>query len=151
MATSDSRRHAVDPGVFRRLIHIVILIGVVIGVRACGGTVSAEDQLGAGTQWFAERTGLAAAKERWDKSIRPPIAAMTNAASDSLYRGVARTLDNAEAVADRGAAWVADTMSKAVDAVASALRALLIPSAEPTSPQPNSPPRQAPRPSPAAP
>ena len=142
MSTSQSRGHVVDPGVLRRLVHLALLIGIVVGVRACGGATTAEDQLGAGTQWFAERTGLAAAKDKWDKSIRPPIAAMTDAASQSLYRGVARTLDSAEAAADDGAMWVGQLIAKAADSVTGVLRSIFVPGAGPAPQKPDSP-RQA--------
>jgi hypothetical protein len=149
MSTTHSRSHVLEGGI-RRLVHLAILIGVIVGVRACGGTTSAEDRLGAGTQWFAERTGLTAVKEKWDKSIRPPIAAMTNAASDSLYRGVARTIDNAETATEQGAAWIANTASNAVDAVANALRRTFLPGVEPAAPPPRPTP-QGEQPVPAAP
>jgi hypothetical protein len=140
----------VDPGVLRRLLHLAIFIGIIVGVRACGGAATAEDQLGAGTQWFAERTGLAAAKDKWDESIRPPIAAMTDAASQSLYRGVARTLDNAEAAADEGATWVGQVIASAADSVTNVLRATFVPGVEPAPQKPNSP-RQAQQAAPPAP
>jgi hypothetical protein len=149
MSTSRSGSHWIDTGgVLRRLVHLVLLFGVIAGVRTCGGTASAEDELGAGTQWFAERTGLTAAKERWDKSIRPPIAAMTNAASDSFYRSMSRTLENGSMASDRAAGWIADTTNKAVDAVAVSLRSMFYPATPPppaTPSQQNSSPREAQR------
>lgn len=151
MSTSESRPHLIDPDFLRRLIHVFIVIGVIVGVRACGGAASAEDQLGAGTQWFAEKTGLSAAKERWDKSIRPPIAAMTSSASEALYQGLARSLESASAATDQSAAWITDTASKSVDAVAGSVRATFFPGAESGKPQPNAsprPPQQSPPPAP---
>jgi hypothetical protein len=151
MPASESRRRLVDAGVLRRLIHVAILIGLIVGVRTWGGAASAEDQLGAGTQWIAERTGLAAAKAHWDKSIRPPIAAVTNSTSDAFYRGIARTLDNAAILADQALMFIADTFNKAVDAVASSLRAMFLPGGETSRPKEDARPRPAPQPSPANP
>ena len=139
---SDTRRPIIDPDFLRRAIHVVILIGVIVGIRAYGGAASAEDKLGATTQWFAEKTGLAAVKERWDKSIRPPIAAVTSSASESLYRSLARSMESASAATDQSASWITDTASKAVDVMASAVRSVFFPGAAPGKTQLNPSPRE---------
>ena len=137
MSTSETHRPFVNADVVRRLIHVAVLIGLIIGVRACGGAASAEDQLGAGTQWFAEKTGLAAAKARWDRSIRPPLAAITGSASTAMYGAVARSLDEASSITDQTAAWTKDTAGKAVDGVANGIRGIFMPGAAPAQRQPD--------------
>jgi hypothetical protein len=137
MSTSETHRPFVNADVVRRLIHVVVLISLIVGVRACGGAASAEDRLGAGTQWFTEKTGLAAVKARWDKSIRPPLAAMTGSASTALYGAVARSLDQASSITDQTAAWTRDTAGKAVDAVASGIRRIFMPGAPPPQREPD--------------
>ena len=148
---SETRRPIVDPDFLRRAIHVVILIAVIAGIRAYGGAASAEDRLGAATQWFAEKTGMAAVKERWDRSIRPPIAAITNRASESLYQSLARSLESASAATDSGASWISDTASKAIDGAASAVRAVFFPGVESGRTQPNPAPRQPQQSAPRAP
>jgi hypothetical protein len=147
----ETRRPIVDPDLLRRVIHVVILFGVLVGVRAYGGAASAEDRLGAATQWFAEKTGLAAVKERWDKSIRPPIAAFTGAASESLYQSLARSMENASTATDQGASWITDIASRTVDALAAPVRAAFFPRVEPGRTEPSAspqPPQQSTPPAP---
>ena len=132
MDTPEPGAPLFESGLVRRLIHVVILIGLVVGVRECGGAASVEDQLRVSTRWIAERTGLGAVRERWDKLIRQPIAAITGSASDSLYRGMSRTLDKTEAVMNEGVTW----LSAGVDMVADVLRAVFFPADEPPPPQP---------------
>ena len=137
MSTSETHRPVFNADVVRRLIHVVVLISVIIGVRACGGTTSAEEKLGAGTQWFAEKTGLAAAKARWDKSIRPPIAAITGSASQALYGSLSRSLEQASSATDQTAALIRDGSGKAVDAVVNSIRRAFGAGAAPAPQQPN--------------
>jgi hypothetical protein len=140
MSESSSHRPLVDA---RRLVHVVILLSVIVGIRACGGVASVEDQFGAGTQWVSEHIGLATAKEWWDKSIRPPVGGMTRAGSDSLYSGVSRILDRAEEIRNQGTTWLAITANRAADAIAGMFRGGSSPASEPaepasaSSPQPN--------------
>jgi hypothetical protein len=140
---SETRRPIVDRDVLRRAIHLVILTAVIVGIRAYGGAASAEDRLGAATQWFVEKTGLAAAKERWDKSIRPPIAAFTGAASESLYQSLARSMENASTTTDQGASWIGDITSRAIDALAAPVRAAFFPRVEPGKTEPAASPQPA--------
>jgi hypothetical protein len=149
MAASEMRR-PINADVVRRVVHVLVLIGLIVGVRACGGAASAEDRLGAGTQWFAEKTGLAAAKARWDKSIRPPIAAMTSSASQSLYGGLSRSLEQMSSVTDQSAAWVRDSAGRVIDAAVNGVRAMFVPGADSPQQSPD-PPREAQRPAASAP
>jgi hypothetical protein len=153
MSASQPRRRTFDPGVLRRLVHLVIFVGVIVGVRSCGGGASAEDQLSTGTQWIANRTGLAAVKDDWDRSIRPRIASVTDTASNGVYGAVSGLLDSAENARAQGVNWVNETTTSARDAIVSALRRIFGVSREPPPPlpRPNAPPRQPPQTSPVAP
>jgi hypothetical protein len=124
---SAPRRRAFDIGVGRRVIHLVLLVVAIMGIRACGGATQAEDRLSVWTRWTAEKSGLGAVMTTWDTTLRPPIAAVTTKVSNGIYDGVSRTLDATEAAADSLVTWVADTANNAMAAVARGIRATVTP------------------------
>jgi hypothetical protein len=132
--------HIVGLGSLRRIIHLVLLIVVVLGVRACGGATEAEDRLGATTRWMAEKTGLTVAKQSWDRTVRPRITAATRTTSDAVYAAVSRTLDNVEATGSSMTTWVKTEATAATATVVSGMRSVVgLPAPPPEPKVPTSP------------
>jgi len=117
--------HIVGLGSLRRIIHLVILIVVVLGVRACGGATQAEDRLGETTRWMAEKTGLTVAKQSWDRTVRPRITAATRTTSDAVYAGVSHVLDNVEATASGMTTWIMAEATAATETVVNGMRSVV--------------------------
>lgn len=129
-------RNLVEIAGMRRLAHVMILVGVIVAVRACGGALQAEDRLSATSRWIADKTGLTEAKTAWDTRIRPPIATVANRSSEATYAVISRSLDSLEAAADGVAGWVAEQVTTARDAAWNSIRSVLTPKPEPIPPQP---------------
>lgn len=105
----------------RRVFHLVLLMLIVIGVRACGGVSEAEDALGAATGWTSEKTGLGHAKEVFDTTLRPRIVSVTKSAFDGLYKAVSLALEKGETGAGGVVVWIADRVDDAASAIANAV------------------------------
>ena len=105
----------------RRLLHVVLLLMIMLGIRACGGVARTEDRLGAATRWTAEKAGLANAKDNFDAKVRPPMAAATRSLSDGIYATASRTMDNVAMTADNFSGWVTMHVRAAFGMVESSL------------------------------
>ena len=90
----------------RRLLHLVLLVAIMLGIRACGGMAVTEDRLSAATRWAAEKVGLANTKDAFDATVRPPMASATRSMSDALYATTSRTMDSVEAAAGSFGGWI---------------------------------------------
>ena len=55
----------------RRLVHLVLLISVIAGVRACGGLAIAEDRMSAQAQWIGDKTGVTTLRRKWREDVAP--------------------------------------------------------------------------------
>jgi hypothetical protein len=131
----------------RRVVHIVLLVLIVMGVRACGGATQTEDRLNATTRWMAEKTGLTGAKEAWDATVWPPLVAVARTTSDVVYGAVYGALNAAEAAVDGVASWVADRITRLMDGLWNGVASLFTPRQKPqpikpdgTVPPPNAQP-----------
>ena len=58
----------------RRVVHLLLLISVIAGVRACGGLAIAEDRLSAQAQWIGDKTGVTALRRKWREDVAPRIS-----------------------------------------------------------------------------
>lgn len=121
------QKYLLDLGIGRRVIHVVLVVLMIAGVRACGGATQAEDRLGVASRWMAQKTGLEGAKDAWDTTVRPPIAAVTTKLSTAIYGAVVTFMDAAEAVVDGTTNWVADSTSRLMAAVEGSIRSTLTP------------------------
>jgi len=58
----------------RRVVHLLLLISVIAGVRACGGLVTAEDRVSAHAQWIGDKTGVSTLRRKWREDVAPRIS-----------------------------------------------------------------------------
>ena len=121
----------------RRLVHLLLLVFIVIGVRACGGATETQDRLGFASRWMAQNTGLAGAGEAWDTSVRPRVEAMTKSISDATHQGLLPAIARAGAAAHEMAVGIAGDVSNAAQGLWNAIRSVVTPN---QSPQPASKP-----------
>lgn len=111
----------------RRLLHIVLLLAIMLGIRACGGMAITEDRLSAATRWAAEKVGMANKKDAFDAAVRPPLAAATRSMSDSLYSTTARTMDSMEAAAGSFSGWIVQSVRAGLGLVDGSLQPVVAP------------------------
>ena len=105
----------------RRLVHVLILLSVIAGVRACGGLTVAEDRMTANSRWIAERTGVIALRDKWRDGAAPRITGakqnawrrVQQATATALERLGSRTTTISETI-DSGAAKAAETIKDTV-------------------------------------
>jgi hypothetical protein len=119
---------------YRRVVHVVLLLVVVMTVRACGGANEAEDRMSFGARWLAEKTGLMGVKETLDTKVRPPMAAATRSMSYVIYSTASRALDGTEMMAESVLGWFDRQVDSAEQAVQLRIRSVLTPNA-PNEPQ----------------
>ena len=111
----------------RRLLHGVLLLVIMLGIRACGGMAVTEDRLGAATRWMAEKVGLGNTKDAFDATVRPPMAAATRSLSDSIYATTARTMDSVEAAAGSFTGWIAQNIRAGLARIDGSLQPVVAP------------------------
>ena len=121
----------------RRLLHVVLLLVIMLGIRACGGMAVTEDRLGAATRWAADKVGLGRTKDAFDATVRPPMAAATRSMSDSIYATTSRTMDSVEAAAGSFTGWIGQNIRAGLGRIDGSLQPVVVP--EP----PNDPERRA--------
>ena len=109
----------------RRIAHFGLLILLIVGIRACGGAIQAEDRLSFATRWAADKAGLSSAKDTLDTSVRPRMAAATQSMNYSINAATSRAIDGAESAVNGMATWVVQRVSKAETAVETRIRSLL--------------------------
>ena len=95
MHFSDSRRYA----------HIVLLVMLIVGIRACGGATQDEDRLTSVTRWTAERAGLSGAKNTLDTQVKPRMAQATGSMSSALYAASSQLMNSVEMAANNTVGW----------------------------------------------
>jgi hypothetical protein len=116
----------------RRLLHLVLLLAIMLGIRACGGMALTEDRLGNATRWMAEKVGLANTKDAFDATVRPPMAAATRSMSDSIYSTTARTMDGVEGAAGSFSGWIMQNIRAGFGLVDGTLQPVVAP--QPSAP-----------------
>lgn len=104
----------------RRLIHLVILVAIIVGLRAWGPD-AAQDRLSAGLRWTAERTGLVAAGDLWREQVRPWLGSSVRSAGETARQGLATGLDR---VGDIGSGGWRRAVGQVADTTAAAARAI---------------------------
>ncbi|HEU5257538.1 MAG TPA: hypothetical protein VFU28_16205 [Vicinamibacterales bacterium] len=109
----------------RRFAHVVLLIVLIVGIRACGGATQAEDRLSFATRWAADRAGLKGAKDTIDSSVKPRMASATQSMTYSIFAATNRLMDGAESAASGMATWVGEQTRAAETAVATQIRSIL--------------------------
>jgi hypothetical protein len=114
----------------RRLLHLVLLLAIMLGIRACGGMAVTEDRLGATTRWMAEKVGLANTKDAFDARVRPPMAAATRSMSDAIYATTARTMDGVELAAGSFTGWIAQNIRSGLGLIDGSLQPVVAPAQE---------------------
>ena len=127
----------------RRIVHVALLVILIAGVRACGGAAVAEDRLGVTSRWVADRTGLSAAKDGWDSTVRPRVAAATRSSSDAVYGAISLALDSLEATAEGITTSITAAVSNAAQSLGTAVRSIFTSKKTPpppVAPRPDAPP-----------
>lgn len=121
----------------RRLVHLLILVVIVIGIRLAG-PYELERGLAESTSWIAEKTGIARAREAWAADIQPWLARAMRSVSDSVARGLTSASDRAESRTRSAWASVWNWVKAAVDFMTEAVGSLfgLEDRAPPLSPAP---------------
>jgi hypothetical protein len=122
----------------RRLVHVALLVLLIAGVRACGGPAVAEDRLGVASRWVADQTGLSTAKDGWDSTVRPQVAAATRSSSDAVYGAMSSAMDRLETTADGIATSIAAAVSNAAQSLRTGIRSIF--TSKETPPPPVAPP-----------
>lgn len=124
MHFSDSRRYA----------HIVLVVLMIIGIRACGGATQAEDRLSSVTRWTAERAGLAGVKNTLDTQVKPRMAQASGSMSSKIYAASSQMMNNVETAVNGTAGWAWEQVRNAENAVEMRIRSTLSPNAQTPGP-----------------
>jgi hypothetical protein len=79
----------------RRVVHLVLIAGVIAGVRACGGLPAVGDRLAATTRWVGDRTGIKGLQQAWRSDVVPAVKGATKSASRRSQQAVSDALERA--------------------------------------------------------
>ena len=140
MHFSDSRRYA----------HIVLLVLMIVGIRACGGATQAEDRLTSVTRWTAERAGLSGAKNTLDTQVKPRMAQASGSMSSAIYAASSQIMNSVEMAVNGTFGWAWRQVMNAENAAEVSIRSTLSPNAPAQGQGPDTvPPDNAPKTSPA--
>lgn len=109
----------------RRLAHVLIVLAIVAGVRACGSD-EVETRLASGTRWMAHEMGLTYAAAVWNERVRPAIVNVTTRTTRQGLAAVSRGLERAGAGVAAVPRWIWSRMVGTAEAVVNAVRALFL-------------------------
>jgi hypothetical protein len=115
----------IDIGSSRRVIHLALLVGGIVAVRAYGGGTGAEGVMADASRWIAEKTGMVVAKKTWDGSIRPAVSTATKVVTDGVDRAVSQVLAGAESAAEGTTTSVDEQLDSLASRIANGMRSIL--------------------------
>jgi hypothetical protein len=81
----------------RRVAHLALFAGLIVGVRACGGAQAVGDRLSATARWVGERTGIQSLQQTVRSEVAPAMTGATKAAGRRTQQAVSDALHRAGA------------------------------------------------------